>query len=206
MPAANAKEKRPRKYLRAEERREQLLAASAELVGKRGWGALGMVPLAEVAGVSRQLVYEHFENVDVLRSEVTRYLFETFFHAASEVLASHPDDPALAARASIRMQLEMPRGVRFALRELVAGPAGTSDAVRRRRVRARERVTELWAEPIRRATGIPEPEARALAWMLTVASWSLFDLVADDTFTADEAADFFVKTMFGAFAAIERED
>ena len=206
MAAAKATRKAPRKYLRADERRQQLLAAAAELVGKRGWEALGMVPLAEAAGVSRQLVYEHFENLHVLRLEVTRHLFEEFFAAASEVVASHPDDPAAAARASVRMQLEMPRGVRFALRELVAGPTGASDAVRRRRTRARERVADLWAEPIRRASGVTESEARALAWMMTVASWSLFDVVADGIFTADEATDFFVRTMFGALAAVGRED
>ena len=65
--------KAPRKYLRAGERREQLLAAAADLVGKQGWGGLGMIPLAEAAGVSRQLVYEHFENLDVLHLEVTRF-------------------------------------------------------------------------------------------------------------------------------------
>jgi hypothetical protein len=42
--------------------------------------------------------------------------------------------------------------------------------------------------------------------MMTVASWSLFDVVADGIFTADEATDFFVRTMFGALVAIGRED
>jgi AcrR family transcriptional regulator len=198
--------KKPRRtYLRAEQRREQLLSAAAELVEKRGWEALGMVPLAEAAGVSRQLVYEHFENLHVLRQEVTRALFEGMFRVAGEALARHPGDFAAAARASLRVQLELPRGVRLALRELIAGPADASVSIRRRRARARERVTDLWAEPIRRGTGVSERDARALAWMLIVASWGLFDLVADETFSADEAVEFFVATARGAIAALERD-
>ena len=34
--------------------------------------------------MSRQLVYEHFENLAALRLEVTRYLFEEMFEAASD--------------------------------------------------------------------------------------------------------------------------
>jgi len=196
----------PRKYLRAEQRREQLLGTAAELVEKRGWEALGMVSLAAAAGVSRQLVYEHFENLHVLRQEVTRYLFEGMFRAAGAALERHPDDYAAAARTSLRLQLELPPGVRLALRELIAGPAGASVAVRRRRASARALVTDLWAGPIRRGTGMSERDARALAWMLIVASWSLFDLVADGSFTEDEAAEFFVQTSRGAIAALERND
>jgi len=46
---ATATTRTRRTYLRAEERREQLLGAAAELVEKRGWEALGMVPMAEAA-------------------------------------------------------------------------------------------------------------------------------------------------------------
>ena len=93
-----ARRKTPRKYLRADERREQLLAVAAELVGKGGWDALGMIPLAEAAGVSRQLVYEHFENLDTLQVEVTRFLFAGVFRTVAEVLERYPDDPAAADR------------------------------------------------------------------------------------------------------------
>jgi hypothetical protein len=38
---------------------------------------------------------------------------------------------------------------------------------------------------------------------MIVASWSLFDLVADGTFTPDEAADFYVRAMTPAMTALE---
>jgi AcrR family transcriptional regulator len=197
------RKKTPRTYLRADERRRQLLAAAAELVGKRGWEALGMAPLAEAAGISRQLVYEHFENLPVLRLEVTRYLFEEMFEAASEALERFPDDLAAAARTAVRLQLELPRGAQLALREIGPGPASASTPVRRLRTRVRQQVTETWAAGIQRNSKLDPHQARALAWMMTVASWSLFDLVADGTFTPDEAADFYVRAVTGAMTALE---
>ncbi len=197
------RKKTPRTYLRADERRRQLLAAAAELVGKRGWEALGMVPLAEAAGISRQLVYEHFENLPALRLEVTRYLFEEMFEAASEALERFPDNLAAAARTAVRLQLELPRGAQLALREIGPGPASASTPVRRLRARVRQQVTETWAAGIQRNSKLDPHQARALAWMMTVASWSLFDLVADGTFTPDEAADFYVRAVTGAMTALE---
>jgi len=195
--------KTPRTYLRADERRRQLLAAAAELVGKSGWETLGMVPLAEAAGISRQLVYEHFENLPALRLEVTRYLFEEMFEAANEALERFPDDLAAAARTAVRLQLELPPGARLALREIGPGPASASPPLRRLRTRVRQQVTEVWAAGIQRNSKLDSRQARALAWVMTVASWSLFDLVADGTFTPDEAADFYVRAVTGAMTALE---
>ena len=71
------------------------------------------------------------------------------------------------------------------------------------RARVRQQVTETWATAIRRNSKLDPRQARALAWMMTVASWSLFDLVADGTFTPDEAADFYAKTVIGAMTALQ---
>ncbi len=191
----------PRKYLRAGERREQLLVAAAELVGKRGWEGLGMIPLAEAAGVSRQLVYEHFENVDVLQLEVTRFLFEGVFRAVSEALERHPEDLLAATRTGIRLMLQLPRAARLALCDLAAGPADPGSAVDRLRAHTKQQVTDLWVEPIHRQTGIDVRQARALAWTMNVASWALFDLVDDETLTSEEAVDFYVRASLGAISA-----
>ena len=180
--------KTPRQYLRAGERREQLLAAAAEL-----------------AGVSRQLVYEHFENVDVLHLEVTRFLFEEVFRAVSEALERHPEDLVAALRTGVGLMLELPRGARLALRDLAASPADPGSAVDRLRARARRQVTDLWVEPIHRQMGIEVGEARALAWMMNAASWALFDLVDDGTLTREEAVDFFVRASLGAMSALVAE-
>ncbi len=190
-----------RKYLTGEQRRGQLVEAAAELVSEGGWEALGMAPLAEAAGVSRQLVYEHFRNLDRLHLEVTRHFFDGVFGAVEDALERHPEDPVAAMRTGVRGMLELPRGARLVLRELIAVPAKPGNAMERLRARVRADVTDLWTGPIQRQTGIEEQPARALAWMLNLASWALFDLVEDGTFTLDEAVEFFLRSASGALQA-----
>jgi hypothetical protein len=67
---------------------------------------------------------------------------------------------------------------------------------------ARRQVTDLWVEPIHRQMGIDKREARSLAWILNVASWALFDLVDDGTFTREEAVEFYVRASLGALSAL----
>ncbi len=59
---AGATARAPVSRLSKEDRREQLLDAAADIVVGRGVGALTMEGLAERAGVSKALPYQHFEN------------------------------------------------------------------------------------------------------------------------------------------------
>ncbi len=199
------KTKAPAKYLTAEQRRAQLMKVAADLVGKRGWEALGMAPLAEAAGVSRQLVYVHFKDLDTLNFEVTRYLFEGAFEGVVEALGENPDDLDTAARTGLRKQLELPRGARLALRELTCGPVATGTALERLRVRTRKQVTDLWMGPMLSRSRLAERKVRSLAWMMTVASWGLLDLVDEGRLTAEEAADFYSDACRGALAALGKK-
>ena len=53
----------------------------------------------------------------------------------------------------------------------------------------RDEILGLWAPYVRRQTGLPPAQARALAWMLTVAAWGVTDLVEDGTLSAAVAKD-----------------
>ncbi len=199
-------EKSPRPYLRAEQRREQLMQAAASLVGQGGWEALKMAALAEAAGVSRQLVYEHFKDLDTLHLELTRYFFEEAFTAVALALREHPDDLPAATRTGFREQLSLPRGARLALRELTCGPAAPGTPLERLRAHTRRQVTDLWALPVRKHTALDERRSRALAWMMNVALWGLLDLVDDGTLSAAEAEDFYVDCCLGAGDAVGARD
>src|SRR4051812_3427146 len=61
----------PRLYLRPNARKQQLLDAAARIFEQHGYAGLTMVAVAEEAGVSRRLVYDHF-------SDAAR-LYEAFF-------------------------------------------------------------------------------------------------------------------------------
>ena len=83
-----------------------MLDAAAEMVGRGGWNALTMKGLAAEAGVSRQLVYDHFEDGTGLLLSTIRHLFEGAHRGTAEVLRrqadgrwkfviDNPDGPAL---------------------------------------------------------------------------------------------------------------
>lgn len=57
------------------ERRAQLLAVASEIVSSEGTGALTMAALAQRTGVSKPVVYEHFENSEA----VTIALLDEYF-------------------------------------------------------------------------------------------------------------------------------
>lgn len=78
-------------------RRDQLLDAAAGLVRARGTDGLTLVTLAEAAGVSRPIVYDHFGTRTGLLLEVYRRLDERHRTALGEALdAAEPNAPAIA--------------------------------------------------------------------------------------------------------------
>jgi AcrR family transcriptional regulator len=64
----------PRKRLSKEERHEQLLSVALELVQREGTDALTLGHLAERAGVSKPIAYEHFETRSGLLVALARHI------------------------------------------------------------------------------------------------------------------------------------
>lgn len=62
----------PRKRLSRGERYELILESAVEVIGARGYHNVSMDDVAEAAGVSKALVYQHFESKDELYLEVLR--------------------------------------------------------------------------------------------------------------------------------------
>ncbi len=200
----SAARKVPRTYLRANQRYEQLLTAAADLVGQRGWAALGMMPLAEAAGVSRQLVYEHFADTSDLLIAVTRHLFEAARAATSRIVATPADDIGSILRRAYEVYLDLPRAQRRALRSLAGDDEPHSPEVRHVRQLMRHEILGLWAPFVRQRTQLPEPRARALAWMLLTGTWGLTDLVEDGALTLAEAKELLVAVVEGAMTSMEQ--
>ncbi len=168
----------PRPYLAAPARREHLLDAAGRLVRRGGWAALSMQGLAAAAGVSRQLVYEHFATADELHLATLTHLFERAY-AATLAIATSGTSVEETMRASFALCLDMPREERDALRSLAL--ASETGRVARVRARLRSRIASIWVPYVRRQTGVGDAEATALAWMLTTAAWGLADTIADGT-------------------------
>jgi AcrR family transcriptional regulator len=187
MAEAAARKKRP--YLPAMDRRAALLDVAAEIVGRSGWSALTMQGLALAAGVSRQLVYEHFEDGPQLFLAAMRHLFERSYRATAEVLQNPKGDLPATIRAAYQIFLEMPAAQRRALRAL-SGDIGTNRSeMRKARTLMRHEILALWMPYAKRRTGLAASRLRPVVWMLTTAAWGLADLVDDGLVSAAQAKD-----------------
>jgi AcrR family transcriptional regulator len=73
QPAATAAAPAPVRRLRRAERREQLLAAATRAFARTGFAATSLDDIAESAGISRVLLYRHFDSkTDLYRAVLDR--------------------------------------------------------------------------------------------------------------------------------------
>lgn len=189
MPLAS---KTTRPYLAAPARREHLLDVAARIVRQRGWDGLSMLGLAAAAGVSRQLVYAHFESVDDLYLRALMHMFERV-HAATEAVVQGGRDARSTIAAAYELFLDLPPEERRALRALAADMDPGRRRLARAKTRLRTRLAALWIPYVRQHTGLPESEASALAWMVINAAWALSDAVTDGTLDRRRALALFVR-------------
>jgi AcrR family transcriptional regulator len=98
-----------RQYLSAESRRESILRVADEVLSKEGVSHLSVVEVANRAGISRQLVYQHFADLNTLLVEVIRMRITE--------LQSSLHSPEVSHHSEVRDLVQMQ------LRRLIALPA-----------------------------------------------------------------------------------
>jgi len=187
MPKAEAEMKRP--YMASHQRRRALLDVATEIVGRGGWHALTMKGLAMEAGVSRQLVYDHFEDGSRLLLSTIEHLFQESHRATAEVLQGGAVDVPTTIREAYRIFLEMPAAQRRTLRAISGDYVPDRRETRKAIAVMREQIFALWVPYARRQTGLAEAELRPLVWMLNAAAWGLADLVDDGTVSKKRATE-----------------
>jgi AcrR family transcriptional regulator len=190
----------PRPYLPAAKRREHLLDAAARLVRRGGWAALSMQGLAAAAGVSRQLVYEHFASADDLYLATLTHLFERT-HASTAAVVASGSGVEDTIRAAFALFLDLPAEERRALRMLATEAEPGRRAMARARTRLRNRIAGIWVPYVRAQTGVTDAEAGAIAWMLTTAAWGLSDTIADGTLERRRGVELYVHLVAGTLSA-----
>ena len=190
----------PRPYLSAEVRRAHLLDVAGGLVRRGGWTALSMQGLAVAAGVSRQLVYEHFGGVEELSLAALTHLFERAYAGAAAIARAGQGLEA-TVRAAFEQVLDLPREERHALRSLAGGTDEARPSLARARARLRDRIASIWVPFVEQRTGADPAEAAALAWMLITASWALSDAVVDGTLSRRRAVAIYVRFVEASLGA-----
>lgn len=184
MTSSQTQEKRP--YLGKNDRKKALLHSAAELVEDAGWGVLNMSALADRAGVSRQLVYQHFPNLESLLGATAWAVFTDTMQGTAQAIANHPNDLKQAIRAAELVSLDMPVGKGDALWQLIAGSGLNSPELETIRLGIRDVILKLWVPAIRKSKGLDEAEATSLVWMVILSFWGIRQLIRDKLVTREQ--------------------
>lgn len=157
-----------RARLSSARRREQLLDTAARIIAKeRRAAALTVESLAEAAGVSRALVYQHFpERRHLLLAIIDRELALADERLRSEVITSTSTEGR--ARAWVRAYLDY-ASERGPVLDILLNERAIEPEVERGRRRRRQERLERWSGDARRLLGIPAEAAMPLADMLAAA-------------------------------------
>jgi AcrR family transcriptional regulator len=148
--------------LPAAERRAQLLEVACQLFANDGYTGASMEAIAEAAGVTKPVLYQHFPSkhalyTDLLTIELDR--LETAFEDAIE----HAEDNAARLRQGFGAYVDFVAVHEDAFRVLFTSSLGREDAFRERVARFRDWIAGRITAIIQAEAGLPETRARALA-------------------------------------------
>lgn len=143
-------------------RREQILAAAAELFARHGFHGVGIDEIGAAVGVSGPALYRHFRSKDSMLGEMLTSISESLLAGGQE--RRDAAEPAEVLGELIRFQVDfaLDNPALITVQERNLGNLTEPD---RRRVRAlQRRYVEVWVQAIRDAwPALDEATARAAA-------------------------------------------
>ncbi len=185
-----------RQYLQAADRRRQLLDATGRLFDRVGFGDITMSGVASEAGVSRQLVYDHFADLDTLYLAFVEARLARYSEGRPDITGLGPDE---AVATIFGYLLTIPSADRRILRLLVADVG--VHALDRVRQRLRADDLSRWPAVAHR---VDDPKVgSALVSASASALLALADSVAAGDVTADAATEVAVRIAGAVFPGME---
>jgi AcrR family transcriptional regulator len=153
----------PGKPAGKQRRRDQILAAAAELFARHGFHGVGIDDIGSAVGVSGPALYRHFRSKDAMLGEMLTTISEILLDGGQTRADTGAAPPTLLAelvRFQVDFALDNPALITVQERNL-----GNLTDPDRRRVRAlQRRYVEIWVDAIRATRpGVDEPTARAAA-------------------------------------------
>src|SRR6266508_4550440 len=144
-------------------RREQIMAAAAELFARHGFHGVGIDDIGSAVGISGPALYRHFRSKDAMLGEMLTSISEELL-AGGQKRAENAGSAGASLAELIRFQVDfaLDKPALITVQERNLGNLTDPD---RRRVRAlQRRYVEVWVEAIRAAVpSTGEPAARAAA-------------------------------------------
>ncbi len=144
------------------ERRDQLLASALEVFVAQGYHSAAMDDIAERAGVSKPVLYQHFPGKLELYLALLDSSCDTIIDNCRRALASTHDNK-LRVEATIDAFFDYVANETGAFRLVFESDLTNEPAVREHVERVTTECAELIAHVIRDDTGLPDTAARLLA-------------------------------------------
>jgi AcrR family transcriptional regulator len=165
----------PRTRLSAAERREQLLDVTKQLVGEQGFHELSIEAIARRAGITRPVIYAHFDDLDaLLEAMLEREALRALTQLGAILPGPVPSDRdrAEALLGALRGYLEAIRSDPFTWRLVLMPPEGAPQVLRDQVERGRDGVLAVLAEVV--GPGLspdrPSPDPALTARLLSALS------------------------------------
>jgi AcrR family transcriptional regulator len=176
---------RTRSRLSAAERREQLLDVTKTLVGERGFHHLSIEAIAKRAGITRPVIYAHFEDLDalleaMLEREALRALTQLGAIMPTELPAGGRRKEALLG--ALRGYLEAIQADPVTWRLVLMPPEGAPHMLREQVERGRDAIVATLAQVV--GPGLaperPSPDPHLTARLLSALSDEAARLLLSD--------------------------
>jgi AcrR family transcriptional regulator len=186
-----------RHYLSAESRRESILRVADEVLSKEGVSHMSIVEVANRAGISRQLVYQHFADLNTLLVEVIRMRLV-------ELQSTLESDGARRGeiRDLVEQQLQRVLSLPTRDRQLMRNVFGDITALPKDLwptiAEIRHDVVLRWAELID-PQAQPTPLAFAKMGLIIHAILGAWDMMIDGTLSEDDAVGLLLKVTESLF-------
>jgi len=174
-----------RSYLPAGVRRSLIVQAASRLISRDGLHGLTMVAVAKEAGVSRQLVYDHFPDLPTLFRAVFAEQARQYELGLDDVFALSSGDTATMARQLFEHVLALGPETRRVVRALIGGAVPLELTGIRQHFRAT--ISERWCSWFR-TLGLDDQSSNALVSVMTSAYLGAAELVDDGEIGAEAAA------------------
>jgi len=144
------------------ERRRQLLDAALEVFVTQGYHSAAMDEIAERAGVSKPVLYQHFPGKLELYLALLDESVDTLLETVRDALRSNPD-PKQRVAATFGAYFEYVGGQGQAYRLVFESDLSNETAVRDRLDRAQRECAAMVSQAVREDAGLSDDEAHLLS-------------------------------------------
>jgi len=185
-----------RPYLRSGDRRRQLLAAAMAVIDSRGLDGLTIANVAAQAGVTRQLVYGHFDDANALLLALLEDRFGADRTDPGQVPAGERP-PGLARSLALRA-MSRPAADRRLLRSVLAASDERRPELTQLIAALRAGIIDRWIKLA--PDGKTDAAARAWVWAVFNAQFGLWDLVDGGEIDPEQAVGILIGLIQEHFA------